>query len=541
MQLDDVVGEFGLYQKWIYFLVCLTGIPGAFQTLNGVFTLAVPEHRCALPGLDNDTYKSQGEWHDDMVKSQVPWDADTDAYSECQLFQFHNSSNETVSCSRWVYNQDPFETTFVTETNLVCDDISLRTYANMIVMGGLLGGSFIMGSLSDMIGRKKVLVIGVFGQLSCGLASAFVKSYIPYVILRFFTTFFGIGMFLSAFVIGMELVAPSKRKVAGIVIEIFWTAGLFIETGIAYGLRTWNYLQIALSIPSAVLLLYICLLPESPRWLINKGKYEEASKVLRHAAKRNGVDIPDHLLDFSKMERERKGESVWKMFTIPRLLIRSLVIFYNWFVASMVYYGLSLNVGNLSGDIYLNFFLSSLVELASYFFCLLVLDYTGRKPLQCFSMLLGGVACICTLFPVIFGHSGLSWITLVLSLVGKFGASAGFAVIYIFTAELFPTVMRNSGIGLSSFCARLGGILAPYIADAGRLIEGDFSVALPLLIFGGASILAGLLALSLPETSDKALPETVEEAKYFGRKTSPHNGSLDKDGWQPDETTNTKL
>lgn len=74
----------------------------------------------------------------------------------------------------------------------------------------------------------------------------------------------------------------------------------------------------------------LSLLPESPRWLINKGRYEEASKVLRHAAKRNGVDIPDHLLDFSKMEREGKGESVWKMFTIPRLLIRSLVIFYNW-------------------------------------------------------------------------------------------------------------------------------------------------------------------------------------------------------------------
>lgn len=75
--------------------------------------------RCALPGLDNDTYESQGEWHDDMVKSQVPWDADKDAYSECQLFQFHNSTNETVSCDRWVYNQDPFETTFVTEVDTV--------------------------------------------------------------------------------------------------------------------------------------------------------------------------------------------------------------------------------------------------------------------------------------------------------------------------------------------------------------------------------------------------------------------------------------
>ena len=57
------------------------------------------------------------------------------------------------------------------------------------------------------------------------------------------------------------------------------------------------------------------------------------------------------------------------------------------------------------------------------------------------------------------------WINQVLSLTGKFGASAGFAVIYIYSAEIFPTVMRNSGLGMSSFFARIGGVAAPYIAD----------------------------------------------------------------------------
>ena len=61
--------------------------------------------------------------------------------------------------------------------------------------------------------------------------------------------------------------------------------------------------------------------------------------------------------------------------------------------------------------------------------------------------------------------SELDWLTLVLSLVGKFGATAGFAVIYVFTAELFPTVVRNSTIGVCSFCARIGGILAPFVGD----------------------------------------------------------------------------
>ena len=79
---------------------------------------------------------------------------------------------------------------------------------------------------------------------------------------------------------------------------------------------------------------------------------------------------------------------------------------YHRLVASMVYYGLSLNAEDLSGDIYLNFFLLAIVELAAYIFCLIFLDKSGRKFLQCFSMVLGGVACIATLFPVIYGGDG---------------------------------------------------------------------------------------------------------------------------------------
>ena len=58
--------------------------------------------------------------------------------------------------------------------------------------------------------------------------------------------------------------------------------------------------------------------------------------------------------------------------------------------------------------------------------------------------------------------------TTLLALVGKFGASAAFGVIYLYTAEVFPTVMRNSGLGLCSICARFGAILSPYIGDLVR-------------------------------------------------------------------------
>ena len=70
----------------------------------------------------------------------------------------------------------------------------------------------------------------------------------------------------------------------------------------------------------------------------------------------------------------------------------------------MVYYGLGLNVGNLDGDIYVNFAINTSMEVAAYILCLLLLNKLGRKPLHAGTMILGGVACLSTIFTVIYGN-----------------------------------------------------------------------------------------------------------------------------------------
>ena len=70
-----------------------------------------------------------------------------------------------------------------------------------------------------------------------------------------------------------------------------------------------------------------------------------------------------------------------------------------------------------------------------------------------------------TLYDKSLLFSAIKWVTVVLANVGKFGISAAFAVIYVWSAELFPTVVRNSGMGSSSMMARVGGMVCPYIAD----------------------------------------------------------------------------
>ena len=57
------------------------------------------------------------------------------------------------------------------------------------------------------------------------------------------------------------------------------------------------------------------------------------------------------------------------------------------------------------------------------------------------------------------------WLTIVLALLGKLGAAAAFAIIYVYSAELFPTLLRNSLMGVTCLFARLGGMISPYVAD----------------------------------------------------------------------------
>ncbi|XP_025097989.1 organic cation transporter protein-like isoform X1 [Pomacea canaliculata] len=537
MRFDDVVQEvnpFGPFQKRVCCLLCLLAIPGTIHIMATVFIMAVPHHRCAVPGLDNDTWESQGPEHDQVVSQVIPTDLTSNTWSRCLVRRyshpdFPHLSNDTVECSRWVYSKETFEATLTSELNIVCTDTPFVAMANSVLMGGFLCGSLVLGTVADFIGRKKIVVICLVGQIGVTLATSFVYNFVVFVICRFFTTFFVIGSYLAAFVAGLELVGPQYRTVSGIAMGMFWTIGLFFTLLLAYFFRNWCHLQLAASCMNILCIPIMWFIPESPRWLVSRGRRQEASVIVRHAALVNKVVVSENVLSLQDLQNDGPQLNVCQLFAYPRLMLRCLIIFFNWGVISGVYYGLGLNVGSLSGDLHLNFLFAAMAELLADVFCLVLLGRTGRRLLHCVTMLLAGTACLAIIFPVLYGNQDTMWTATVLSMVGRFGISAAFSIIYVFTAELLPTSVRNSGMGVSSLNARFGGIASPYITSLVFYVGGNFGKALPSLIFGGLSILAGLASLWLPETYLQDLPETVEDANNFGRKTgrtTTEQGSL---------------
>ncbi|XP_048240247.1 organic cation transporter protein-like [Haliotis rufescens] len=299
------------------------------------------------------------------------------------------------------------------------------------------------------------------------------------------------------------------------ILEFFWSSANFVVVA-AYFIRKWQHLQLVLSTPTILFLTYYWFMPESPRWLISKKRYAKADAVIRHAAKVNKVTLPSDLSLGNILDSDR-SEPMWTILTSPTLVARCTIVFLNWLVCSLGYFGLGLNVASLGGSVYANSLIAGATEFVSIIVCILLLDRIGRKSLHCAAMILGGICCTATILPVLYGSGDLNWITIMLALVGRAFVSASFAVVTLYTSELFPTVVRNSVMAVASICSRIGGVISPYIANLALVIPGDFGRAVPLIIFGVSMVGAGVLALLLPETLNKNLPESIDDAKKMGR------------------------
>lgn len=523
MKFDDIlkeVGEFGRYQKWVSFFTCLPVIHiGALILLN-VIIFGVPEHRCKIPGLDNDTWNDNSPEHQALVKYYIP-PSDTYPYDRCHLYDRSNGSvanNSMVKCDTWVYDTSVFGETFTTKESLICDRAFWISVAQTIYYAGVLVGSIAFGQLADILGRKKAFYIGLMTLMVSLNALTFAPEFYSFVVIYFVIGSVSVSTVMCAYVLGMEFVGPSKRVMMGTILATVVGIGSLYLILMSYLLKDWQKTQLSIGIPAVVYVGYICIFPESARWLLSNGRKEEAIRILANLAKHNNKELSKEVLYSLEVDESSQKGKLWQLFSTKVLALRTLVLCLNWFVVSMAYYGVILNVGNIGGDFYLNLVLLTIIEYPVKISTLFILNRLGRKKVYVAYMLVGGIMCIGTIYPVVKKHESLNWLLVTLSVLGKMFVSGAFDVLYILSSELFPTVVRNVGMGTCSACARAGSMLSPYIAQLADTVDVHFAKAIPLTVFGAVSIIGGMLSILLPETVNKKLPDTIEEAHHFDRK-----------------------
>ncbi|XP_011689430.1 PREDICTED: organic cation transporter protein-like [Wasmannia auropunctata] len=531
MAYDDVIlrmGEFGRYQRRVYLLLCLPAISCAFHKLAGVFLGAKMSSRCLLPHehAENATYHLS----QDMLNASYPWDYELRGWSQCMSRDIIGLANGTIietaigngtegggisTCKQYVYDRSVYKSTTTSEWDLVCDKAWLRATGDSLFMVGVMLGSMIFGGLSDKYGRRPIFFLSLVIQLVGGILVAVAPEFISYVIFRLIVGSTTSGVFLVAYVIALEMVGPKKRLIAGVGCQLFFTTGYILTAGFAYFITDWRMLQVAITVPSIAFLLYWWFIPESARWLLTKGRLQEAKDLLQRASLENGVEMPSEALDTLLNNNsedsmpDAKKPSLFDLFRYPNMRRKSILLFFNWLVNSGTYYGLSWHASNLGGNDYVNFVISGVVEVPAYTFLIFTLNRWGRKIILCGCMMLSGLALLGTLFV----PANMPWLIVCLAMIGKLAITSSYGAIYVFTAEQFPTVIRNVGLGASSTFARIGGVIAPYVNHL-----SEIWMPLPLVIFGSSALFGGLMSLLLPETLNKKLPESIQDGELFGMK-----------------------
>ncbi|XP_019952542.1 organic cation/carnitine transporter 2-like [Paralichthys olivaceus] len=517
------LGEWGRFQQQVFFLLCLTVVPNGFTALSIVFLADTPRHHCVVPARVNLT----AAWRN----SSIPLEVDSGGElvpSKCLRYKLDDllSFSERglmpgvdVNLTEvpkegcldgWDYDQSVYISTIISEWDLVCDNRWKNPLTSSVYFGGVLAGSVISGQLSDRYGRKIVLFVTMAVQTVFALITVASPSWPVFCALFFVVGLGHISNYVSAFVLGTEILGPRVRTIFSTMgVSVFFGAGYMLLPLVGFFIRNWRMLILTLNLPGLLCFPLWWFIPESPRWLLSQGRVEEAEAIVRDAARKNKIEPPPVIFSppqYKRQSKERTTHNICDLLRSRNIRGISLTLWLVWNTLTIGYFALSLNTVNLHGNAYFNCFLSALVELPAYTLSWVLFRWVSRR-LSIFSTLtMGGLSLLfIQLIP-----ANLIPLAITLEMMGKFAVSTAFAVVYAYTAEVYPTVLRNTAIGTCSMASRIGSITAPYF-----IYLRSYSVSLPYILMGSLMALAGLLSLLLPESYGMPLPDTITHMQHF--------------------------
>uniref|UniRef100_A0A096LQ99 SVOP-like n=1 Tax=Poecilia formosa TaxID=48698 RepID=A0A096LQ99_POEFO len=404
------------------------------------------------------------------------------------------------------------------------EDWQVALVSTMVFVGFMVCG-VLAGYIADRYGRWKVVFGGYVWSAYFSLLTSFAPTYGWFIFLRSMVGC-GVAGVSQGFVLKTEFIPAKYRAYLLPLGTIFWMTGsmLIILLGmLVVPTMGWRWM-IRLSItPSIILIFLFKFIPESARYNVSAGKVDAAVKTLQRIARMNRASLPPGRL----VEPALRERGSWRILFSPTFRRTSLLLWYSWFVASFAYYGSVLSSSELleknllcvinadaehqvkhrhesglcycipfgSSD-YQTLLISSLGEVALVPLNIVLLNVFGRRisltVLQLLTALLFMMVNICT---TMFGFTVLLF--LLRSLV-----SMNFNVVYIYTAEVYPTIARSLGMGFCTSFSRIGGMIAPFIAQ----VLMSRSVIQALTPFAVACVICALGNFLLPiETRGRAL------------------------------------
>ncbi|CAL5083592.1 unnamed protein product [Urochloa decumbens] len=374
-----------------------------------------------------------------------------------------------------------------------------------VVFAGTVVGSCVGGLGSDRYGRRLgVLVTALVTSIS-GVLCAFSPNYATLLALRFVVGL-GLGASHVLSVWFLEFVPAENRGSWMAGFSCFWSIGTILVALLAWAVMPilgWRWLLALTSSPYFILLIFSCLIPESPRYLCSRGKINEATLILERIAGMNNRALPPGVLTPNSKGRADNNidASVTTILLMPEdglatdenisskshstyafqalwshdLTLSTLLLWLVKFSCFFAYYGIILLTSKLSNGkrgcasvgthlmqpkdsgLYMNVLVTSFAEFPGNLLAALLVDRVGRR------ISLGGMILLCCAFLAPLAvHLG-EGLAITLLFCARACIEGCFVVLIVYSPEIYPTSCRNTGVGIANCIGQVGSIVAPLV------------------------------------------------------------------------------
>ncbi|KAL3055231.1 hypothetical protein OYC64_018009 [Pagothenia borchgrevinki] len=530
------LGGFGKYQKQ---LIVLTWIPAlfiGFSQYSDNFLLAQPNNTCIQP-LANLTYHNAT--HSSLLDGPKNISARAARMYANGSYGIHNdTANMHCGCSEWTFElHTGLVQNVVTKWSLVCDSAWKVHIAKFSLLVGSIFGYLTFGVLADWFGRHPVLIISVLFMLVFGLTVAFSVNVPMFSTLRFFEGFCLAGIYLSLYVLRIELCLPGWRFSMTMVASFVVLGGQLLMPGVAYLCRDWQVLQAVIICPLLLMLSYIWIFPESLRWLLATQQYCRSKWIMGHIAKKNQVNMeldPDNILTELQraLQNKHKKTCIVKMVGTRNLWKNIVVLCVNSLTGYGIHHCFARSMMDpeaqettMFHNFYADYYTMAGIAVASCMALCPAVGLMGRRGGLLMFMIITALASLLQLGllnlvgkysdHLNIDNSGTlnKNFSVAFSIIGMFSSHAVSNLSIFFCAEITPTVIRGGGLGLVLASAGFGMLTAPIME-----LHNQKGYFLHHIIFACCTLICIICILLLPETRYQPLPETLADGERYTRQ-----------------------
>jgi putative MFS transporter len=372
-----------------------------------------------------------------------------------------------------------------------------------VLVGTFFGGLF-LGYVTDRIGRRPMFTIDLSVFLACAVLIYFVQeSWQVFAIGLVMGLAVGADYSIGSPLLGEFAQARNRGNRLGL-LEIMWNVGYVVAYMVGYAINTyepgaWRFILAASAVPAIICLIMRHGLPESPRWLISKGRREEALAILR-----DQMEIAD---PGDVVEEEETGTR-WGLLFSKDYLRRTVFACTFWSAIVMPYFALTffqptiLRTLGLGDSALLGALLGTIIALVGATIGWYLVDRVGRRRILITPMF------VCGLFLLL--AAAYSYLPAAVGAICFFGYLFSYGIMSIlpgiYPEEIFPSSVRASGVGVATAASRAAAALGTFLLPT---VEAGLGTPAVLVIMGVVSIIGGVTSYFwAPETNGMALTAT---------------------------------